>query len=664
LKKFIIVSFLILLLSACSEKPKPEDRFAEYVDLWNSQKFTQMYDKLSTDTKTKYEPKDFSERYKLIYESIGASNVNVSFVKPEEEVDIKDKQEIPFPYSVSMDTVAGKIEFKHEAVLVKEETEEESEDWFIKWNTSYIFPQLKEGQSVKISSNEPIRGQIFDRNGDALAQNGFVNEASIVPGKLGEQREQTIEQVANLLGMTSEDIEKKLNEGWVKPDVLVPIKMVDPNNRELIEQLSIFDGVTFRTGIESRYYPLGESAAHLIGYVQTINAEELKELEAEGYTRNSKIGRVGLEQVYEKRLRGENGWEIFIPDGEVIAEKAPINGEDIYVTIDAAFQRNVYAQLNGDAGTSIAIHPKTGETLALASSPSYDPNDFIFGISAASWKELNENPLKPLMARFNKTYSPGSTLKPLTAAIGLQSGAVNPEEKMKIEGKTWAKDTWEGKTITRVSANLTDVNLHDAIITSDNIYFARTALKVGNENFTKGLESFGFGEEVPFEFPTWTSSITNNGFTSEGLLADSGYGQGEIQMSPVHLASTYSAFVNEGSMVKPYLEKKTDQTVEYWKKSVVTPENAVLLLNSLVQVVESPSGTAHEPIVDGIRIAGKTGTAELKASKEVEAQENGWFIGMKIEDPNLLIAMMIENVKGRNGSHYVVPKVKQLFLER
>jgi cell division protein FtsI/penicillin-binding protein 2 len=653
----------MLLLSACSEKPKPEDRFAEYIDLWNTQKFTQMYDKLSSDTKASYEQKDFSERYKLIYESIGATNVNVSFVKPEEEVDVKDKQEISFPYSVSMDTVAGKIEFEHEAILVKEEIKE-GEDWFIKWNTGYIFPKLKEGQDVKITSIEPIRGQIFDRDGDALAQNGFVNEAGIVPGKLGEQRDQTIEQVANLLGMTSEEIEKKLNESWVKPDLLVPIKRVDPNNQELIDQLSVFEGVTFNKGIESRYYPLGESAAHLIGYVQTINAEELKELEAEGYTKNSKIGRVGLEQVYEKRLRGGNGWKIFIPDGEVIAEKDSVDGEDIYVTIDASFQRNVYAQLKGDAGTAIAIHPKTGETLVLASSPSYDPNDFIFGISAASWKEVNENPLKPLMARFNKTYSPGSTLKPFTAAIGLQSGVVKPKEKMKIEGKSWAKDTWEGKTITRVSANLTDVNLQDAIVTSDNIYFARTALEIGNENFTKGLQSFGFGEEVPYEFPTRTSSITNEGFTSEGLLADSGYGQGEIQISPVHLASTYSVFVNEGSMVKPYLEKKTNPTVEYWKENVISPENASLLLNSLVQVVEDPSGTAHEPIVEGIRIAGKTGTAELKASKEVEAQENGWFIGMKTDEPDLLIAMMIENVKGRNGSHYVIPKVKQLFLER
>jgi cell division protein FtsI/penicillin-binding protein 2 len=661
MKKIIMLSILLFWMVGCSEKPKPEDRFAEYVGLWNEQKFADMYDKLSTDTKSIYEETDFSNRYQLIYESIGISNLKIHFSKPEEEVDVSDLNEISFPYSVSMVTIAGPIEFDHEATLIREETEE-SEDWFIRWDTTHIFPQLKDGQEIKISSNEPVRGQIFDVNGEPLAQNGFVYEAGIVPGELGEKREQTIQDVAKLLGMGVDEIERLLNQSWVIPDNFVPLKKVNPENQELIDKLSLYDGVTFNKGVESRYYPLGEAAAQLIGYVQNINAEELKVLEAEGYTQHSLIGRVGLEQVYEKRLRGEAGTRIYIPDGDVIAEKASVNGEDIYLTIDTKLQRRAYEQIKTDAGTAVAINPKTGETLALVSSPSYDPNDFIFGMSGAQWSELNENPLKPLLARFNKTYSPGSTLKPLTAAIGLQAGAINPEEKMKIVGYTWNKDTWVDKKITRVSEVLTDVNLNDALVTSDNIYFARAVLDIGKDIFTKGLQSFGFDEAVPYEFPTRTSTITNDGFTSEGLLADSGYGQGEIQMSPVHLTSAYSAFINGGNMVKPYLEKKTNQQVEFWKEKVVSAEFADFILSSLVQVVESPSGTAHDPIVEGIKIAGKTGTAELKASKDTVAEENGWFIAMNIDQPNLLIAMMIENVKDRRGSHFVVPKVKQLFI--
>jgi penicillin-binding protein len=266
------------------------------------------------------------------------------------------------------------------------------------------------------------------------------------------------------------------------------------------------------------------------------------------------------------------------------------------------------------------------------------------------------------MARFNKTYSPGSTLKPLTAAIGLKTGATNPDEKMNIVGKTWAKENWGGKTITRVSTKLSQVDLLDAMMTSDNIYFARTALAIGREQFQQGLEAFGFGEDVPFAFPTNTSTITNDGFTSEGLLADSGYGQGEIQMSPIHLSSAYSAFVNNGSMIKPYLEMKDTASPEFWKDGVISPEHTSILLHTLSEVVNNPQGTGYDPVIPGISIAGKTGTAELKATKESQGEENGWFVAMNTEG-NLLVTMMIENVKERTGSHYVVPKVKQLFQQ-
>ncbi|WP_246941670.1 penicillin-binding transpeptidase domain-containing protein [Bacillus pinisoli] len=661
MRKWMILSVLVFFLVGCSENPRPEDRFAAYIALWNEQKFEEMYTKLSTDTRATYTEKDFSERYQLIYEAIGASSVQIQFTKPEEETDIDDLDEVQFPYSVTMETIAGPVDFEHEAVLVREETEE-GEDWFIKWDSTHIFPQLKEGQEIKVASIEPVRGQIFDADGEPLAENGVVKEAGMVPGKLGAARDQIIQEVAGLLGLTVNEIEKALTQSWVKEDSFVPIKKVNPENQELINKLSELDGVTFMTNVESRYYPLGEAAAHLIGYIQNINADELKELKDKGYTQQSAIGRVGLEQVYESRLRGETGWKIYIPEGDVIAEKPAIKGEDIYITIQSDLQQKAFEQIQADAGTAIAINPKTGETLALVSAPSYDPNDFIFGMSVTQWTALNENPLKPLLARFNKTYSPGSTLKPITAAIGLESGTLDPILKMKITGKTWKKDTWVDKSITRVSDTLSDLNLNDALVTSDNIYFARTALELGNDNFTKGLQTFGFDEEIPFEFPTRTSTITNNGFTSEGLLADSGYGQGEIQMSPIHLASAYSAFVNEGNMIKPYLEKIIEQQPSFWKDQVMSPEHASLIHSSLVQVVENPLGTAHTPLVEGINIAGKTGTAELKASKDVEAQENGWFIAMNNDQPNLLIAMMIEHVKGRDGSHYVVPKVKQLFL--
>ncbi|WP_239454467.1 penicillin-binding transpeptidase domain-containing protein [Bacillus suaedaesalsae] len=649
---------MVVVLAACSEKPKPEDRFAEYVSMWNEQDFNSMYERISSNTKEKIAIEDFTKRYENIYSGIEAENVKITFNKPKEEVETKDKEDITFPYNVSMETIAGKVEFTHEATLVKEELEK-GYNWFVQWDSTHIFPQLQEGQEVKVSSSQPVRGEIYDRNGNPLAQNGKVYEVGIEPGKLGDEKAATLTELSSLLQLSIEEIEAKLNESWVKPDLFVPIKKIDPNNQELAVKVSSLQGVFLQKEVSSRYYPLGESAAHLIGYVQTISAEQLEKLKGQGYTRSSKIGKVGLEQVFEDRLRGETGWKIYIPNGEVIAEKPAESGENITLTIDAILQANAYSQLKGDAGSVVAIHPKTGETLALVSSPSYNPNDFIFGMSNSTWKSLNDNPLKPLMARFNKTYAPGSTLKPLTAAIGLATGITNPEEKMTIEGKTWAKDNWGGKSITRVSTNLTSVNLNDALVTSDNIYFARTALAIGNEKFEQGLQSFGFGDELVYEFPTTKSTISNNGFSSEGLLADSGYGQGEVQMSPIHLSSTYSVFVNNGSMIKPYLEKK-DAAPVFWKENIVSPAHAELIYNSLYQVVNHPQGTGYKPVVEGVNIAGKTGTAELKVSKDVAGEENGWFVAVNNE-ASLLITMMVENVKDRGGSHYAVPKVKELF---
>ncbi|KAA0550430.1 penicillin-binding transpeptidase domain-containing protein [Bacillus sp. BGMRC 2118] len=649
---------MIVLLSACSDKPKPEDRFAEYVSHWNKQDFDSMYEQLSASTKEKVTREEFSKRYQNIYSGIEAENVKITFNKPKEEVETKDKEEITFPYTVSMDTIAGKVEFSHKAIVVKEELEK-GYNWFVNWDSTYIFPQLQDGQEIKVSSSEPLRGEIYDRNGTPLAQNGKVYEVGIEPGKLGEEKATIITELSTLLQLSVEEIEGKLNEGWVKPDLFVPIKKIDPNNQDLAVKVSSLNGVFLKKEVPSRYYPLGESAAHLIGYVQTISAEQLEQMKDKDYTRSSKVGKVGLEQVFEERLRGKTGWKIFIPDGEVIAEKPAENGETITLTIDATLQANAFSQLNGDAGSVVAINPKTGETLALVSSPSYNPNDFIFGMSGATWKSLNEHPFKPLMARFNKTYAPGSTLKPLTASIGLTTGVTDPEEKMKIEGKEWAKDNWGGKTITRVSSKLDSVNLHDALVTSDNIYFARTALAIGNDKFAQGLQSFGFGEELEYEFPTAKSTVTNEGFSSEGLLADSGYGQGEVQMSPIHLSSTYSVFVNSGSMVKPYLEKK-ESNPDFWKKDILSPEHTEFIYKSLYDVINHPSGTGYDPVIEGVNIAGKTGTAELKASKDIAGEENGWFVAVN-QDASLLITMMIENVKDRGGSHYTVPKVKELF---
>ncbi|NTU27766.1 penicillin-binding transpeptidase domain-containing protein [Bacillus tequilensis] len=664
LKKCILLVFLcvgLIGLIGCSKTDSPEDRMEAFVKQWNDQQFDEMYQSLTKDVKKEISKKDFINRYKTIYEQAGVKHLKVT--AGDVDKDDKDNETMKhIPYKVSMDTNAGKVSFKNTAVLKKEKTDDE-ESWNIDWDPSFIFKQLADDKKVQIMSIEPKRGQIYDKNGKGLAINTDVPEIGIIPGELGDKKEKTIKELAKKLDLTEDDIKKKLNQGWVKDDSFVPVKMVKPDQQKLVSEATSLQGVT-RTNVSSRYYPYGEKTAHLTGYVRAITAEELKKQKDGTYSDTSNIGIAGLENVYEDKLRGTTGWKIYVPQtGEVIAEKKAKDGEDLHLTIDIKTQTKLYDELKDDSGAAVALQPKTGETLALVSAPSYDPNGFIFGWGDKEWKKLNEDKNNPFSAKFNKTYAPGSTIKPIAAAIGLKNGTLKADEKKTIKGKEWQKDSsWGGYSVTRVSESLQQVDLENALITSDNIYFAQNALDMGADNFTKGLKTFGFSEDIPYEFPTQKSSIANDKLDSDILLADTGYGQGQMQMSPLHLAAAYTPFVDNGDLVKPTLIKKDSQTADVWHKQVVTKEGAADITKGLKGVVEDVRGSAYQPVVKGITVAGKTGTAELKTSKDdKDGAENGWFVGYDYKNKDLLVAMMIQNVQDRGGSHYVVEKAKKQF---
>ncbi|XQY93064.1 penicillin-binding transpeptidase domain-containing protein [Metabacillus sp. HB246100] len=663
-KTYLLVVCLLsfIFLWGCSTKPTASERLSEYIQLWNDQKFSDMYSMLSISSKSEVTEEEFVSKYKNIYEGISARELEVTFIQPGEDGKEKD-EELTYSFTLSMNTIAGNISFDEKVRVVKEKQADE-EEWFMEWSPSMIFPQLEAGQEVKVSTIPAVRGQIFDQNEKGLAVNGVAYEIGIMPGDLPENQDETLEEISTLLDISVEEIKGKLNQAWVKPELFVPIKKIDPTNVELYEKLMKIPSV-LKQDVESRVYPLGEAAAHLTGYIGNISAEQLEQLKGKGYNATSMIGKAGLEQVYEDRLKGEEGAIISINDtDEIIAEKEPTNGEDIILTINRDIQQAIYDQLKGDMGTSVALHPLTGETLALVSSPSYNPNDFILGISSEAYNGLVNDPKKPMMARFNKTYSPGSTIKPLTAAIGLNTSTITPNDTKIIKGKTWKKDeSWGNYSITRVSDRVENVNLESALVFSDNIYFAQLALDLGEDQFSQGLKSFGYDEDIDYPFPMNKSTISNNGLTSETLLADSGYGQGELQMSPFHVAAAYTTFLNEGNMVKPFLEVNTDFTeATYWKENILENEQVDIIAQDLKQVIDHPNGTGHSPVLEGIQLAGKTGTAELKQSKEdATGSENGWFVAYNTENPSLLIAMMVEEVKKGEGSHYVVPKVKGVF---
>ncbi|WP_163578982.1 penicillin-binding transpeptidase domain-containing protein [Gracilibacillus saliphilus] len=671
MKRLLIVLIsLLAFLAACQddEQVKPEDRLQEYVDHWMAEDFESMYQMVEEDV-----DKEEFDRYPKIYGDLEVSDLSVEYEVPEEEeeeVDLDEVESVSFPLNVSMETMAGPVSFDTEIEMVKtiKTVEDEEEiDWLVNWHPGFIFPELENGGTVGINRVEPVRGEIYDRNREALAVNESIYELGVVDDWFSENKEEEKEEIAEILDITVEDIDQALSADWVTPDVFVPLKVVPSISEDGLEEaLQSIEPFTKQT-TTGRIYPLGEAAAHLVGYIAPITAEKLEEVDSDIYSESDLIGYRGLEELFEEELRGEEGAQIYVDkedqDPVVIAETEVKDGETITLTIDAKVQQSTFDSLDGDAGTAAAIDPSTGETLALVSSPAFDPHAFLYGLSGDQWNEWQEDPKNPLLNRFSSTFAPGSSFKPITSAIGLENGSIDPNEGYTIEGLTWQKDGWGNYSVRRVSESNGPVDLRDALVRSDNIYFAMQALEMGEDTFVSGLEAFGIGEEeFPFTYPIESSSISSDGTLSEEvLLADTSYGQGQLEMSALQLATSYSIFQNDGNIVQPTL-LMDEEDGHTWKEGLLSSENADIIRDALRGVVTDGTGSGAN--VSGLGIAGKTGTAELKQSlDEEDAAENGWFVGYP-EDGSVIIAMMVENIEDKsNGSGYVAEKVGNVFSE-
>lgn len=655
----IVGAVAVVLVRRPFDAGKPDELLADYFACIEKGAYDKMYGMLDEESKANISKKDFVTRNQKIYEGIEAKNVKIS-VKDAKKTDGGEK----VSYLASMDSVAGKIEFENQAMCTRDSYFNEFK---LSWDDSLIFPDMKGTDKVSVSTSQAVRGQILDRNGNMLAGPGTAPSVGLVPGKMSENKEADIAQLAGLLGMTEEEINSQLSAAWVTPDSFVPLKTLNSQqSQELTEQLLTIAGVLIND-TEVRTYPLGEKAAHLIGYVQSVTAEDLEEHKGEGYTSSSVIGKSGIEGLYEKELKGENGVKISImtEDGvekNVVASVDKQDGENIRLTIDSDLQGLVYDQFREDKSCSVAMNPFTGEVLALVSTPAYDDNEFILGMSGERWDQLNNDENKPLYNRFRQVWCPGSSFKPITAGIGLTTGTINPEEDYGSEGLSWQKDeSWGDYHVTTLH-EYSPVNLENALIYSDNIYFAKAALNIGADNLMKSLKLLGFGQELPFEIKMSQSQYANDGGTidSEIQLADSGYGQGQILINPLHLATLYTSILNDGNVIRPYLTYSETPKSEVWISQAFSSDAASRVKTALEKVVNTPEGTGYGAHREDIALAGKTGTAEIKADQnDTTGTELGWF-GVFTEDAAaqkpVLLMSMVEDVKDRGGSGYVVDK--------
>ena len=649
-KKWIIgISACVLLMVSVffvfNQGKSNEQVVTEYFELLKKKDYKQMYQMLNS--KTVYTPtqKYFVEKYKEFYEEIDAKNIQIK---------ILDEQDNVIEYLIYIDTLAGRITYRNKVGVKNEQ---------IQFNKELIMDGYTDGCKIKITTYNPEkRGRILDRNGKVLAEDGKGYSVGLVKGKLNGENDYV--QIAQYLETDVETLQKKMSASWINDDSFVPIKTVsEATKNDLINKNILgINGVKIST-VSIRTYPYDKVASHIVGYVQNVNAEDLKKHKNEGYNSTSVIGRSGIEAAYEEKLRGITSGKIDLVDKndkvikELCHKEVKMSPQDITLTIDIDLQQSLYNEYQNDKSASVALNPKTGEVLALVSTPSYSNNDFVLGLSTDKWNALNNDVNQPLMSRYKQTYTPGSSMQSITAAIGLETKTIDPNKDLGAKDK-WQKDSsWGNYYVTTLHAPSPN-DLKNAITYSDNVYFARSALNIGKDNLFKYYKNLKIGEKIPFELALNKSQYINkNQKVSDQLIADSGYGQGQILMNPVQLASIYSAFVNNGSIYQPHIVQGQTKT---WIKNVFSKETTKTIKEALINAIADKNGTGHAIYHDHVVLAGKTGTAEIKQSQsDTTGTELGWFTVMTTDEKQpILMTTVVEDVKNRGGSGYVVEHTK------
>ena len=641
--KKLIIAIVIVIIAVGSSVffyASKDKKINETIDAIEDKNVKQVFKNSTYQSKNDNGEVEMTDRPIKIYDSLGVKDINIK------DRDIKkvskNKKQVTAKYELQ--TNYGKINRDVKLNFIKED-----KDWKLNWNQSAIIPGMKKNQSINIEPLKSERGKILDRNNVELATTGTAHEVGIVPNNVSTS---DYKAIAEKLDLSESYIKQQTEQDWVKDDTFVPLKTVQDMNQDLKNFVEKYHLTSQET--ESRQYPLEEATTHLLGYVGPINSEELKQKAFKGYKKDAIVGKKGIEKLYDKDLQNKDGYRVTIIDDnnkviDTLIKKKKIDGKDIKLTIDARVQKSIYNNMKDDYGSGTAIHPQTGELLALVSTPSYDVYPFMNGMSDEDYKKLTEDDKEPLLNKFQITTSPGSTQKILTAMIGLNNKTLDGKTSYKINGKGWQKDkSWGDYNVTRYEVVNGDIDLKQAIESSDNIFFARVALELGSKKFEEGMKRLGVGEDIPSDYPFYNAQISNKNLDNEILLADSGYGQGEILINPVQILSIYSALENKGNVNAPHVLKDTKNKV--WKKNIISQENIKLLTDGMQQVVNK---THREDIYRSYaNLVGKSGTAELKMKQGETGQQIGWFISYNKDNPNMMMAINVKDVQDKGMASY------------
>jgi penicillin-binding protein 2 len=580
---------------------------------------------------------------------------------------------------------------------IREETRmelsQEQGEWHIKWDDTLVMPELAGGNYLGMERTIPARANIYDRNGHALVAQADATAIGLVPNQIDpDQGDKLFNWLVRLTGKTGDELNALIDTVPPGADWYLPLGEVPADTiAGSIDTLNGLSGLVLQS-YRARYYFDGGVAPHVVGYVTTIQAEQLDEYLRKGYQRDERIGQSGLEKWGEEYLSGKRGGALYVynSQGQIVtrlAERDAQPGQAIYTTLDRDFQEAVEKSISGFTGAIVVLERDTGRVLAMASSPSFDPNAFEPQNANYSYQlqEIFNDPKSPTFNRATQgQYPAGSAFKLVTIAAALESGSYTPETTYQcgyffteLAGVTlhdWTYDHYllDGKTIP--SGELT---LPEGLIKSCNPYFWHIGLDLYRQGKTKAVSDMARADGLGS--PTGIQGIEEAAGNipdpqSELDATNLAIGQGETLVTPLQLARLVAALGNGGTLYRPQLIERIvppdgPPTMEFKPepqgKLPISPENLKVIQDAMRGVVVStkPYGTAwHRFTGLDIKVAGKTGTAQSGSG-----EPHAWFVGYTFEgrenQPDIAAAVIVENIG--EGSDYAAPifrRVVELYF--
>jgi penicillin-binding protein 2 len=553
------------------------------------------------------------------------------------------------------------------------------------------YRRLSENNCIRIQGIDPPRGLIYERNGNLLVENRPSFTLSVNPLD-AKPLEETINKISNITGVSSEEILIKVEkQKKIAPFKSIPFKQDISRDLLAVVEAHRFDLPGLEVDVRPmRNYILESSASHFLGYLGEINPNELLLGEFNEYRGGEYIGKFGVEKTYEKFLRGKRGGKQVEVNaaGQVVRVLSTVDahsGHNLFVTIDNTIQQKAEQLLSDKAGAVVALDPFSGQVLVLASSPSFDQNAFVQRMSHDMWNQLIANPLRPMENKvIQAEYPPASTYKIVTAMAGLEEGVINTGTTHYCPGflrfgdrsfRCWKK-TGHGT-----------VNIIRALAESCDVFFYQVGLKLGVDRLAWYAKACGLGSPTAIDLdheasgliPTasWKKEKTGVPW-QKGETLSIAIGQGYNLTTPLQMAVLTAAIANGGKRFKPLVVDRIvtqEGEIIYQAKTQemgrlpVSEKNLKIIQRGLFEVVQGQRGTASIAKIDGIHVAGKTGTAQVVGRKTESAKDlkkrdhfksHAWFVAYApAEKPKIAIAVIVEH--GEHGSSAAAPIAREII---